>query len=606
MAVDAPSSPQELGHHGRPATIVELWRDGGLHDPERTAFLVSRRGGWDEMSRRDAAVRVDELAAGFHALGIAKGDFVAILSNTRVEWTLCDYALLSLGAVVVPIYQTSSRQDCAHVLRDSGAVACVCEDADQVAKIAGLDLGNLRLVVMDGEVDGTHTLESVVEEGRKALAARPDVVETLRAAVAADDVATCIYTSGTTGPPKGCLQTHRNWCALVTSIEQIDGLMVPDDVVVLFLPLAHNFARLVEFAAARIGFAVAYVPDVKRVGRALEEVRPTVFPSVPRLFERIHTTVERRLRQETGLRGVIVGWASSVGRKAAGRRAAGRRVGPLLALELRLADRLVFRAIRERFGGRLRHAVSGGAPLAPEIIDFFDTFGLTILEGYGLTETTSACCANRPGRRRTGTVGPAVPGVEVALADDGEIKVRGETLFQGYYRNEAATAEIMTGDGWLLTGDVGTIDDDGFVTIVDRKKELIVTAGGKKISPYNLEAALTASPYIAQALVVGDRKPYLGALVVPEVQELGRVANDEAETRRIVQGVIDEVNATHGPTEHIRKFALLPREFSIDEGELTPTMKLRRKVCAAHFGEEIEQLFDGPRETNADAGPADR
>ena len=379
--------------------------------------------------------------------------------------------------------------------------------------------------------------------------------------------------------------------------------MVPDDVAVLFLPLAHNFARLVQFAAARIGFAVAFVPDVKRVARALENVRPTIFPSVPRLFERIHGTVERRLRQETGYRGVLVRWALRVGR----RRAGGRTPGPLTALQLRLADRLVFGKIQERFGGHLRHAVSGGAPLAPEIIEFFFTCGVPILEGYGLTETTSACSVNRPGNFRTGTVGVPVPGVEVALAEDGEIKIRGETVFPGYHRNPEATAEIMTDDGWLLTGDIGTIDGDGFLTIVDRKKELIVTSGGKKISPYNLESSLTASPYVAQALVVGDRRAFLGALVVPDVQELGRTASDEEETRKVIQEVIDEANASRGPVEQIRRFVLLPREFTIDEGELTPTLKLRRKICESHFSDDIERLYDGGRtEAGADEPAANR
>jgi long-chain acyl-CoA synthetase len=608
MAVEA-TAPRQGLDVGRPETIVDLWRRAAARAPEATAFLADRgRDGWEEVSWSDAARRVDELAAGFHALGIRRGDFVAILSNTRLEWTLSDYALLSLGAVVVPIYQTSSREDCEHVLTDSGAVACICEDRTQLEKVTAAGLDDLRLLVtIDGEADGATTLVTVAERGREQLASDPAVLEEPRAAVRADDPATCIYTSGTTGPPKGCIQTHRNWCVLVAAIEQIDGLMRPGDTAVLFLPLAHNFARLVQFASAHIGFGLALVPDVKRVARALVEIRPTIFPSVPRLFERIYSTVERRLRQESGVRGVLVRWALGVGGRASRRRAKGRSPGPLLALQLRAANRLVFGKIQERFGGRLRHAVSGGAPLAPEIIEFFDACGVPILEGYGLTETTSACAVNPPGRSRAGTVGPAVPGVEIALADDGEIRVRGETIFRGYHRNPEATAEILIDDGWLLTGDIGTIDADGYVSIVDRKKELIVTSGGKKISPYNLESALTASPYVAQALVVGDRRAFLGALVVPDAQELGRTAADEAETRKVIQQVVDEANATRGPVEQIRRFALLPREFTIDEGELTPTLKLRRKVVEAHFRDDIERLYDGGRtEAGADEPAADR
>jgi long-chain acyl-CoA synthetase len=282
-----------------------------------------------------------------------------------------------------------------------------------------------------------------------------------------------------------------------------------------------------------------------------------------------------------------------VGLRATRIRQRGGRPGPLLALQLRLADRLVFGKIKERFGGRLKHAVSGGAALAPEIMEFFAACGVLILEGYGLTETTSACAVNRPDRYRFGTVGPALPGIEIALAEDGEIMIRGETLFQGYYGKPEATAEAMTGDGWLLTGDIGTIDADGFVSIVDRKKELIVTPGGKKISPFNLESALKASPYVANALVVGDGRNQLAALVYPDPEEVAKAG--EEDVRALLQRAVDEVNTTRGPVEQIKRFALLPRDFSAEEGEITPTLKLKRKVIEAHFAEEIERLYERGR-----------
>jgi long-chain acyl-CoA synthetase len=370
--------------------------------------------------------------------------------------------------------------------------------------------------------------------------------------------------------------------------------MEPDDLALLFLPLAHNFARLVQFMGTASGFTIAFVPDVTRVARALVEVRPTLFPSVPRLYERVYTSMQLRFSQQQGVKRLVAERALAVGRRAARLRQQGRRPGPLLALQLRLADRLVFSKIKERFGGRLRHAVSGGAPLSPEVIEFFAACGVLILEGYGLTETTSACTVNRPDNYRFGTVGTTIPGVEVALADDGEIKIKGPTLFQGYHGKEAATAEVMTDDGWFLTGDIGTIDEAGFVTITDRKKELIVTSGGKKISPSNLEHALTASPHVAQALVVGDNRSYLAALIYPNREEL-EAAESEDDVRALIQGVVDEVNSHHGAVEQIKRFALLPRDFSAEEGEVTPTLKLKRRICEAHFRDEIERLYAGER-----------
>jgi long-chain acyl-CoA synthetase len=595
MAVETTARALD-GDAGR--TMVALWQGASSRGSGHAAFLVNEaRGVWREVGWEEARERVDELAAGFLELGIGKGDRVAILAQTRIEWTLCDYALLSIGAVVVPIYQTSSRDECAYILADAGACAVVCEDAEQLEKVAGLALPALKLTVaFEDAGDDGMSLERVSGLGREALTARgPVALADARAAVSSTDPLTCIYTSGTTGDPKGCILTHGNWWSIVESVKGVDGLMASGDVALLFLPLAHNFARLVQFVGAGAGFTIAFVPDINRVARALAEVRPTVFPSVPRLFERVYTTVHKRLTQEKGIKGLLARRSLAVGLRASRVRQRGRRPGPFLALQVRIADKLVFTKIKERFGGRIKHAVSGGAALAPEIIEFFDACGVLILEGYGLTETTSACTVNRPDRYRFGSVGPALPGIEVALAEDDEIMIRGNTLFGGYHGAPEATAEVITDDGWLLTGDIGTIDEDGFVTIVDRKKELIVTSGGKKISPYNLESALKASPYIAQALVVGEGRSHVAALVYPDPDEVAKVASGEEGIRELVQGVVDEVNAPRGPVEQIRRFALLPRDFSAEEGEITPTLKLKRRVCEAHFAEEIERLFGADR-----------
>ena len=424
----------------------------------------------------------------------------------------------------------------------------------------------------------------------RLLGERPDAVAEARNEVSESDVLTFIYTSGTTGHPKGCVLTHGNWFAMADSVRQVAGFLTPDDVVLLFLPLAHNFARLVQFAGAAIGFRIAFCPDIVQVTRALTEVRPTVLPSVPRLFEMIYANVRSKLDEATGARRRLVDWSLDVGARAAAKRQQGARVSPLLEVQLGIAHRLVFSKVTERLGGQVRLAISGGAPLSKEIIEFFAGLGLLILEGYGLTETTSGCTLNTPTRYRFGSVGPALPDIDVSIADDGEILVRGPTIFQGYHEKDEETREVLGEDGWLRTGDIGSIDGDGFVTITDRKKDLIITSGGKNVSPQNLENALKASGLVSQALVVGDNRPYIVALVCPDRSKLGAAGADE-DTRGPIQQAVDEINSHFGPAEQIRRFAILPRDFSAEEGEVTPTLKLRRRVCEEHFQDEIERLY---------------
>ena len=577
------------GEADLPRTIARLWSRAVSASREYPGYLVEDDGGWRSISWEEAGARVDELAFGFLALGVRKGDRVAVLSRTRLEWTLCDFALASLGAVVVPVYLQSSAADTEHIVSHSGARAVITEGADETRRIRELapSLPDVELVVQI-EPGADVTLEDVLAAGRELQDRQPEALAAARSEVAEDDALTIIYTSGTTGKPKGCVLSHRNFTALAESVARVDDLYRPGDTAVLFLPLAHNFARLVQFCSAEVGVTVAFCPEPADVGRALTAVRPTVFPSVPRLFEKAYGTARARIEARSAPSRSLAEWALRVGGRAARSQGSG---SPLLRVQHRLADRLVLAKIRDRLGGRLRVGISGGAPLAADIVDFFLACGVPVLEGYGLTETTSACTINRFGHVRAGSVGPALPGIELSSAEDGEILVRGETVFRGYYQNDQATAAVLRPDGWLLTGDIGVIGEDGVLTITDRKKELIVTAGGKKIAPQNVENALIASGYFERALVVGDRRPYVVALLVVDRERLRGETSSEAEAGEVVERVVGQVNEGLGRAEQVKRFAILPRDLSIEEGEITPTLKLRRRVCEEHFRDLIEGLY---------------
>jgi long-chain acyl-CoA synthetase len=497
---------------------------------------------------------------------------------------------VSIGAVVIPIYQTNSREECAYLLSDSGSRALVCENEEQAVKIDGLEseLPALEHTFVMDRADGRVPLAAVAERGRALLAEEPAAVAEARQRVSPDDVLTYIYTSGTTGPPKGCVITHGNFVSEVDAVDAVEGLFEHGDRVLLFLPLAHNFARLVELCAAKVRFTLAFCPEVTELPDALAQVRPTLFPSVPRLYEKMHAAVQANIETSGVFKRRLAQCAFRVGRRTS---APGGGLG--LTIQRAVADKLVFSTIRKRLGGRLRVAVSGGAPIAREILEFFAACGVLILEGYGLSETTSGCTMNRPNDYRFGTVGKALPGIELALADDGEILVRGPTVFRGYAGRDEETAEVLTPDGWFRTGDIGAIDHAGFLTVTDRKKEIIVTAGGKKIAPQNLENALKASGLISQALVCGDRRPYIVALLCPDRAEIAKRARTEDEVHALLTDVVAGVNAKLGRTEQIKRFAVLGREFALEEGELTPTLKLRRRVCEQNLQDEIERLYGG-------------
>jgi long-chain acyl-CoA synthetase len=570
-------------------TIGALWRNATAAKPDRTAYLAERDGAWVPVSVAEAARRVDDIANGLLSLGIRKGDAFAILGATSLEWCLFDFALGLVGAVGAPIYPTSSPRDCAYVISHSESVGILVEDEEQRAKVDECrgDLPRLEHVIAFADLPGLEA------RGRAYAEQNPTALDRAVAGVGEDDLFTYIYTSGTTGPPKACMIRHRNYYEMVAVIDALPGLVEERDTMLLYLPLAHNFGRLKHLAAPYAGYTLALCRDPLRVADALVEVRPTVFPSVPRVFEKAHTAVLARFDETGGARRALCDWALRVGREASRLRQAGQPLPRSLAVRHRLADRLVYSKVKERFGGRLRLAISGGAPLSPEIIQFFHALDILILEGYGLTECTTACSVNLPERYRFGTVGPLLPGFEGRLDEDGELLVRSPTVFAGYYHDEPATRAVLDDDGWLRTGDIARIDDDGFLTITDRKKDILVTAGGKNVAPQNLENELKKSKYVSQVLVVGDRRPYVAALITLDEAEVGKWREAGGrDVDALVGSIVDDVNRQHSRFEQIKRFAILRRDFSADEGEVTPTLKLRRRVVQEHFAGEIERLYD--------------
>ena len=581
-------------------TIPRLWRDGVSRNTG-TAYLVDEGESWRDVSWAEAGERVELFANGLLARGIGKGDAFGILARTTLEWALMDFALAHVGAIGVGIYANSSPHDVHYVLQHSDAVGVLCEDDAQRAKV---EQGREELPALR-EILTYAALADLEEEGRAYRAAHPTALDDAVAAIDEEDLFTLIYTSGTTGPPKGCMIRHRNYYEMVAVNDELPDHGSADDVVLLYLPLAHNYGRLVHLTAPRIGYTTAFLPEPLDVARAMPQVRPTILPSVPRIYEKVHTAVTSTFAEATGVKRRLIDWSLRVGRRASELRQQGKSVPRGLAVQVALADRLVFSKVKERLGGRLRIPISGGAPLAKEVAEFFDAMGICIREGYGLTECTTAAATNRSDLYRFGTVGPALPGFELRIAEDGELMIRSETIFAGYYKDPEATAAVLEPDGWLHSGDIATIDEDGFVTITDRKKDIIVTAGGKNIAPQNLENDLKASRFVSQALVVGDRKPYPAALITLDPVEIGKWASEQGiegdmdalarhpRVVELVQGIVDDVNADRSRYEQIKRFVILPRDFTMDDDELTPTLKLKRRVVTQHFAAELDDLYEG-------------
>jgi long-chain acyl-CoA synthetase len=538
------------------------------------------------------AAAVREIAGGLAGLGIEPGDRVAILAGTRPEWTLADLGTLWAGATVVPIYHTSSPSECAYILQHAGVRAIFCEDAAQLAKLDRAALPDLaHAILMTGEAPGAITLAELRAGGELALPAE----------VRPQDVATIIYTSGTTGPPKGCVVTHSSLLATVAMYERELELGDGPLIVYLFLPLAHSLARVAQLAVLDCGGTIAFWGgDPKRIVDELAEIRPTHFPSVPRIYEKIHTAVLSEAAAQSPLKRGVFRWALREGKRFSAAARAGGRPGALRRLRHDVADRLVLARVRSLFGDRLVFAMCGAAPIGAEILEFFDACGVLILEGYGLTESCAAASVNTPRRVRFGSVGRPLSGTEVAIAEDGEILLAGPNVFSGYHRDPEATGDTLDGR-WLRTGDLGELDADGYLHITGRKKDLIITSSGKNISPENLESALRETRWISQAVVAGERRPYLVALVTLDPDELPKLAAElgvapdamarDARVHAAVAADVELVNSQFARIEQIKRFAILERDFTQDAGELTPTLKIKRSAVLEHFGDRIDKLY---------------
>jgi long-chain acyl-CoA synthetase len=560
---------------------------------------------WREISYAQLGSRVREIAKGLIALGVKPGDRVAILSNTRAEWTLADFGAICAGAVVVPVYQTNSPDECHYVLEHSRSTTIFCEDDGQVAKLAEIrdELPAMRHVIrFEGDSEGALTLDALVEMGAEVA---DEQLDERIAAIAADDLFTIVYTSGTTGPPKGCMLTHANLRAAIDAARQRVEFEPDDEVVYIFLPLAHVLTRLVQLTALDAGAQLAYWHrDPKRIVSDVGEIAPTILPSVPRVFEKIYTAATSRVEAAGGVKAKLFWWAVGVGRKVRARELKGGHNGLLLDAQYKLADKLVLHKVRELFGGRIKLALTGAAPIDEDILSFFHACGVWVLEGYGMSETSSLSTLNTIGEHRLGTVGKPVPGCDVRIGEDGEILLRGAMNFEGYYRNDAATAETVI-DGWLHSGDLGEVDGDGYVSITGRKKDLIITSSGKNISPSNIENSLKLSRWVSQAVVYGDRKPYLTALVTLDPDELEALAEKvgadaaDAETlhehpgvREEIQACVDETNRRFARIEQVKKFDILERDLSQEEGELTPSLKVKRNVVYKAHADRFAALYD--------------
>ena len=575
------------------------------------AQMFKANGVWKTLTWREVGQIVRELALGLIALGREKGDTVALLSASRAEWVQADFAIFSAGCVTVPVYPSYPPDLIAYVVNDSEARTIIVEDPQQLAKVLeardkmpGLE----SIVVMTGyeapqPPKTVMTWQTLRRLGRDSEDAHRSTLAERVGSTRPEDLASIVYTSGTTGPPKGVMQTHGNHIAALAaarSATPVDEQWLH----LLFLPLAHSFARLESFLGPYRGLTTAFAENLDKVGDNLKEVRPHFICSVPRVFEKVYAKILAGVAAGPPVKKKIFNWAIGVGRQVSRHQQRGQPLPPLLAVKRAIAHKLVFEKLHAALGGRLQWAVSGGAPLSRDIAEFFHAAGILLLEGYGLTETCPALTFNRPNRYKFGSVGQALDGIELKIAADGEILAKGGNIARGYFKQPEATAEVFEPNGWFHTGDIGRLDEDGFLFITDRKKDLIVTAGGMNIAPQNIENLLKADPFVSQVMVYGDRKPYPVALITINPEELQKFAREQGilstdpavivkhpKVMERISRTVEEKNSQLQSYAKIKKFTILAGDFTQEGGELTPTLKVKRKVIAQKYLHALDELY---------------
>jgi long-chain acyl-CoA synthetase len=597
-------------------TIADLIPCAATAYGDNTAIRYKRDDAWHDVSYSQLAETVQEIGLGLIDLGIEAGDRVCILANTRPEWSYADMAATSAGATVVPIYQTNSPEECLWVISDSDACAIVCEDAEQLEKIAAIrdQVPGLRTIIVIDPVEDGHiatgpsdavralgaiTLDDVRERGRSRSIQELDA---RREAVRREDPFTFIYTSGTTGPPKGCVLTHGNYRAIIDMVADA-GEIRGDEIIYLYLPLAHSFALLIQLAVFDLGGTLAYFGgDTKQIVPELQEVKPTYLPSVPRVFEKIYTLAHGAIEAQGPEEQARADAAIALGVKVRNLMNRGEPVPAELQAPFEEADEKLFKNVRAIFGGKVRHATSGAAPIAKEILEFFWACGVPVLEGYGMTETATAATTSTVSDHRFGTVGRALPGVELKIADDGEILVKGANIFAGYHNNADASFGAVE-SGWLHTGDLGSLDDDGYLSITGRKKDIIITAGGKNLTPANIENDLKQCRWISQAVMHGDKRPYPVVLITLDEEEMPIFAGEHdlpsdiaslaacEEVQALIQQEVDRANSKYAQVEQVKKFAILDHDLAQETGELTPTLKVKRNVVYENYAHVFDGLY---------------
>ena len=599
MEATTATTPNEASTGSK--TIADLLALAAQKHAHKVAVREKVDGEWRDRTYADVGEIVREIALGLIDLGIEAGERVSILCGTRAEWSYSDFAITSTGAVAVPIYPTNSPEECEWVVGNSGACAVICEDADQVAKIVAVrerlpDLRHIIVIDPSGDVADAIPLDTLRERGRGG---DPAVLQARTEAVGPNDPFTFIYTSGTTGPPKGCVLSHGNYRTVLNMLEGVD-VVHDGEVVYLFLPLAHAFALLIQLLVFDVGSTMAYSGgDTQQIVAEVGEVKPTYLPSVPRIFEKIYTLATASLSPEDKAQ---LDKAVALGVKVRDLQAHGQEVPEELQAPFAEAEKRVFANVRAIFGGNLRQAVSGAAPIAPEILEFFYAAGVPVLEGYGMTETATVATYSTVENHRFGTVGRALPGSEIKIADDGEVLIKGPNIFGGYYRNDDASFGAVI-DDWLHTGDLGEMDADGYLKIVGRKKDIIITAGGKNLTPANIENDLKQSRWISQAVMHGDRRPYPVVLITLDEDEIAQFAQEHdlpsaiadlsrhPDVLELIQAEVDRANSRYAQVEQVKKFVILDHDLSQETGELTPTLKVKRNVVNDKYADLFDSLY---------------